>query len=539
MKAVIYARYSSDLQSDSSIDDQVRLCTAFIAGRQWQQGPTYFDKAISGSIRCRPHYQQMLGDARSGLFTIIVAESLDRLSRDQEDIAALFKNAAFLGIKIITVAEGEISELHIGLKGTMNALYLKDLAQKTKRGMEGKVREGKFAGGNAYGYRTIKEFDGAGGIITGRREILPDEAEVVRRIFEDFSYGKSPRHIAKELNTENIPGPGGRKWRDSAIRGHFKKGTGILNNDLYAGRLVWNKQRFIKDPATGKRVSRLNAREQWVIQGVPELRIISDNLWKSVKARQNVITAQSPVRCGTNSMTGSRRNKYLLSGLLICGECNGGFTLIAKDKYGCANRRNTGTCSNDFLIGREELEHKILAGIQHKLLEPELLRKFIDEYTLELEKLAASTKQEQAIIRRELTTIDKRLSAVLNAIEQGIVTETTKARLIELETKKNALASQIEEVAPLPSPDKRLIALYQEKVSELCRGIAVPELKLAAMDSIRGLIDRIVIPSGSNAVALYGELAKLVDFEEDGSFLDSKKISVVAGARFELTTFRL
>jgi site-specific DNA recombinase len=134
---------SSDLQRDASIADQVRSCEARIDKEGWTLVATYTDHAISGSTRMRPGYQKLIEDARSGEFDIVVAEALDRLSRDQEDVAALHKHLSFSGMKLITISEGEISELHVGLKGTMNALFLKDLAQKTRRGLEGRVREGK------------------------------------------------------------------------------------------------------------------------------------------------------------------------------------------------------------------------------------------------------------------------------------------------------------------------------------------------------------------------------------------------------------
>ena len=94
----------------------------------------YTDHAISGATTLRPGYQKILEDARAGRFEVLVAEALDRLSRDQENIAGLFKQLSFVGVRLITLSEGEVGELHVGLKGTMNALFLKDLAQKTRRG---------------------------------------------------------------------------------------------------------------------------------------------------------------------------------------------------------------------------------------------------------------------------------------------------------------------------------------------------------------------------------------------------------------------
>ena len=124
----------------------------------------------------------------------------------------------------------------------MNALFLKDLAEKTHRGLRGRVAEGKSPGGLCYGYRVVKTISG-GIVTTGEREVEPAEAGVVARIFREFVAGISPKAIAKKLNQEGIAGPFGGAWSPSTIYGNAKRGTGILNNELYVGRLVWNRLR--------------------------------------------------------------------------------------------------------------------------------------------------------------------------------------------------------------------------------------------------------------------------------------------------------
>lgn len=181
---------------------------------------TYADWAMSGASHLRPGYQQLLSDAHAGKLDVIVAEALDRISRDQEHVAAFFKQMRFCGVRLVTLAEGEISELHVGLKGTMNALFLKDLAAKTHRGLRGRVAQGRSAGGISYGYRVRREIDGNGEVVRGGREIDEVEAAIVRRIFQEFAAGASPNVIARRLNGEKIPGPGGRTWGDTTIRGH-------------------------------------------------------------------------------------------------------------------------------------------------------------------------------------------------------------------------------------------------------------------------------------------------------------------------------
>src|SRR5712671_6359417 len=160
--AVVYARYSSDLQREASIEDQIRVCRARIEREGWEYLCAYTDRAQSGASALRPAYQKLLEDARHGQFEVVVAEALDRLSRDQEDVAGLLKRLRFAGVRLFTLAEGEISELHVGLKGTMNALLLKDLAAKTHRGLRGRVELGKAGGGISYGYRVTKKLDAHG-----------------------------------------------------------------------------------------------------------------------------------------------------------------------------------------------------------------------------------------------------------------------------------------------------------------------------------------------------------------------------------------
>ncbi|MBT6136841.1 MAG: recombinase family protein, partial [Rhodospirillaceae bacterium] len=147
LKVALYARYSSDQQREASIEDQLRVCRIYAEKQGWSVIDSYSDRAISGASLLRPGIQELIADAGKGRFQVILAEALDRLSRDQEDIAGLYKRANFAGVKIVTLSEGDITHLHIGLKGTMNALFLQDLADKTRRGLRGRVEQGKSGGG--------------------------------------------------------------------------------------------------------------------------------------------------------------------------------------------------------------------------------------------------------------------------------------------------------------------------------------------------------------------------------------------------------
>ena len=227
VRVAIYARFSSDLQRDASIEDQVRVCRARADHEGWQVQEVFSDYASSGSTTLRPGYQALLSALRAGSIDIVLAESLDRFSRDLEHIASFHKQCVFHQVRIHTLSEGDISELHIGLKGTMGALYLKDLADKTKRGLEGRIRAGRCTGTPPYGYTVVRKMRDDGELDRGLRAIDPERAAVVQRVFESYASGSSPRRIALTLNGEGIPGPSGGIWYDSTILGRPTRGDGF------------------------------------------------------------------------------------------------------------------------------------------------------------------------------------------------------------------------------------------------------------------------------------------------------------------------
>jgi hypothetical protein len=140
------------------------------------------------------------------------------------------------------------------------------------------VRQGKSPGGLSFGYKLFRQIRDDGSFSTGERSIDPVESAVVIQIFEEFAAGKSPRSIAAALNRAGVSGPRGAPWGASTIYGNWRRGTGILNNELYVGKLVWNRQRFFKDPATGRRQARPNPPDAWITENLDHLRIIDQTL---------------------------------------------------------------------------------------------------------------------------------------------------------------------------------------------------------------------------------------------------------------------
>ncbi len=537
MRAVIYARYSSGNQSEASIEDQVRQCRARIDQEEWSLTEIYSDAAISGATVLRPGYQKMLGAARNGAFDIVVAEALDRLSRDQEDIAGLYKQLSFVGVMLITLSEGEINELHVGLKGTMNALFLKDLALKTRRGLEGRVRQGFSGGGNAYGYDVVRETDASGEPLRGKRRINEAEAAIVRRIFEEFTAGRSPKVIAHALNHEHVPAPAGKDWGPSTIYGNWRRGTGIINNELYIGRLVWNRQRYIKDPKTGKRQARMNPKSEWIMEAVPHLRIINDEIWERVKQRQEKTRFRIIKGPGNIRSEKARRPRYLLSGLIKCGECGGGFSMNGANRYACSTAHNKGTCSNRLSIRRDTLEGRVLDGLRKELMHPDLVKAFIDEFHREVNRLAAERDIDRDHLIRDLEKTNRDLKRIVQAIKDGIPALTLKDELMELEVRKLELGQMVSKApAPIPRLHPRLADLYRHKVDDLHAALNREDTRAEAAEAIRALIDeiRLVPEDGELKIELFGELAALIGLANKNPQSGDRglQVTLVAGAGF-------
>ena len=564
MRAVIYARYSSDQQSAASIPDQVRLCRRLCEEQRWDVVEVFADEAMSGATHLRPDFQRMQQLAMRGGIDVLVAEALDRLSRDQEHIAGLHKRLNYLGVHIHTKAEGRISEIHIGLGGTMSALFLRQLAEKTHRGLEGRVKAGKSAGGISYGYRLDRQPLPDGTLTTGGRVIDPAEAAIVTRIFAEYDRGRSARAIAIGLNSDGIPAPraGGKgkgTWAFSTISGNWKRGTGILNNELYIGKLVWNRQRFVKDPDSGKRQARPNPASAWITEEVPALRIIGDSLWARVKARQGAIRdgilaerVENPTAPKTER---ARRARYLLSGLLQCGCCGSGYIMISDSRYGCAAARNSGTCTNRKTIRRVDVEARVLAGLKDNLLHPDMIAEFIAEFQREVQAQRLASLSARATAEQELAKVTKEIDNVITAITQGMFHASMKARMDTLEADKARLTAQLSDI-PEPEPvivHPGLADAYARKVADLATALNTADAREEASDILRGLFEKIVltpdagVPNG-HSIELFGELGAILALCTEAELANgkartvgagSRQVTMVAGAGFEPAAFRL
>ncbi len=461
-RIAIYARFSSNLQQPRSIEDQVRLCRAKARELGGSVIRVHADYAATGTTtQSRPELASLLRDARNGRIDIVLAEALDRISRDQEDIAGIYKRLRYWNVRLVTLQEGEVESIHISIGGLVNQAWLDNLAAKTRRGQIGSVHAGRIPGGLSYGYRTANRIERDGHPLRGLREIHPAQAEIVRRIYRLYADGVSVREIAAGLNAEGVPGPRGNSWSQSTINGNRTRRNGILNNELYRGRLVYGRQRFIRDPDTGKRQARPLPPSDWVIADVPELRIVDEETWQRVQTRR---------QAGQDRRGNAASNTPLpLTGILRCAECGGTMTIVNRRRYACHAHREKGTCGNPRGIDATRIENQVCSLLSHHIADQAglatLLHRAVEQAAERRQKLADDIEDRK-----------HRISRLLDSIETGVQSTAAHRRILDIEQETAAMELELESLPEMPAatPDGFETRL-QERLAALDRAICGPD----------------------------------------------------------------
>jgi DNA invertase Pin-like site-specific DNA recombinase len=533
--AAIYARFSTELQNEKSTEDQIALCRAYAARHQLNIVATFEDKARSGaSVFGRDGLMQLMDAARQNLFTVIIVEALDRLSRDMEDLAGIHKRLSFQGIEIQAVHDGTADSILIGIRGLVGQMQREDGAKKVRRGMAGVVRDGRHAGGRAYGYRAVPGKP-------GELEIVEDEAAIVRRIFAAYAAGRTPREIAHDLNREDIRPPRGRRWNASTINGNAQRGAGLISNELYAGRIVWNKVRMVKDPDTGKRLSRPNPRDQWQSIDVPQLRIVEQSVWEEVHALK--------IERSHLASHVKRRAPHLLSGLPRCGRCGSGMSVHDRDKTGktrirCSAVRESGSCSNRRIIYLRDVERLVLSGMAEELKDPRLIETYVRNYNSERERLAGNATAVRTRLEAKRDRIEGERQRNIDLVIKYVISEEdAKQRIAELKQERLRVEAELAALEEAPVPialHPAALERYVKTVNTLADTMAghadAKDDRGPLIDDFRALVHSVIIhpkrPGQGFEVEVKGKLAALVG---GGAFPEARYGSgsrVVAGERF-------
>jgi hypothetical protein len=282
-----------------------------------------------------------------------------------------------------------------------------------------------------------------------------------------------------------------------------------LNNQLYIGRLVWNRQRFIKDPDTGKRQARMNPKSSWIVKDVPQLRIVDDDLWQAAKARQS--SAHHAMKAG---IVHARRPKYLFSGLTKCETCGGGFILSSRDRLVCYNAHDRGTCTNRRTIMRQEVEARVLQAMQERFFEPGAFAAFCEGFEAQITARRREHLAQLAGARRELASVEREIKKIIQAIKDGVPGASVKDEMRALEDRKTALTPALAEPS-LPALHPDMAAAFQRKATTLAAGLEHDEQRDAARQVLRGFLERIVIPPGDGLLQVVGNLGAMLEAAQD------------------------
>ena len=490
LRVAIYARYSTDLQNPASIADQVLLCRDIIEKNF--PGAVIVrvgeDAAISGATMERPGLVDLLSEIAEGRVDVLIAEGLDRISRNLGDMARIHHLCRNSKCRIFTGHEGEVSDLHIGFKGTMNAMFLADLKEKVRRAHRASVLAGRAVSSQAYGYRVVRGVtDERGRYVNGLREIFEPEAAVVRRIFELVADGVPVRSVVRILNDEGIASPSGKQWGAPSIIGSKARQAGILNNELYRGRIIWNRTRLVLDPQTGRRRYLINDASEHVIQEAPELRIVDDELWQRARETRRTMPAEFGAKVGRSK----RRNPdlehnpgnvaYALTGLVRCGACGGVKTLANARRYLCDTYRKTRDCKNARGMRDDEVAERLFAALISDLHEVSNLKATV-------KKLAAEAEAERLKREAEIQDLKARVNRLVELTETGgLSVEAPGRRIAELEQRIREL-TKFARTPNLKLSEAEMKELLRVALAEIARNVG--DRRLA--DPVRAALAKIV-----------------------------------------------
>lgn len=404
---VLYGRYSSHNQKDISVEQQFEKGYELAAEYGIRIIDTYADRAVSGRTDKRRDFQRMMTDAAKGKFRYVIAWKSNRMGRNM--LEALINEARLqdLGVRVLYVEEDfdDTAAGRFAARSMMNVnqFYSENMAEDIKRGLYDNAANCMVANGHLpYGYKADETLHYA---------IDEPKAAVIREIFARVSCGEAFVDIMASLNARGIKTSYGRPWGRSS----FQK---ILSNERYRGIYIYG-----------------DVRKEG---GIP--RIISDELYFKV---QEVITTKKNPQ-GRHRVNGD----YLLTGKLFCGHCKSPMTGVSGTGrsgnlhyyYVCQKRRTEKTCDKKN-VRRDEIELQVAQAIKDYALKDDVIEWIADSTVAYNERKEAESKV--GILEDQLAGTEHGIKNIMSAIEQGIITETTKSRLVELESERAAIKANI------------------------------------------------------------------------------------------------
>ncbi len=475
-RAIAYARFSSDLQREESIDAQLRAIRQYCDANGFVLLAIYADKAISGTSDNRPEFQKAISAATKGGVDAVIVHKLDRFARNRYD-SAFYKNILKKNnVKLISVLENlqdtpESVILESVIEG-MNEYYSLNLRREVRKGLQENALACKVTGGPpALGYEVDKS--------TQKYVINEYEAEAVRMIFKMYLDGYSYTEIIDVLNSKGYKTRRGVPFAKNSL-------YAILKNERYTGAYIYVKD-STKNPK-GKYVRHGEYDEDAVIRipgGIPA--IISEETFQ--KAQEKLKERQH------KSAKFSAKQEYLLSGKIICGECGNPYAGNSRKprpdhplyvSYKCTRRnQREKNCTNPE-INRDKLEQIVLDKLTKVLFNPDVIPDLVREYNEYIASKSGGAKDRLGALKAQIKDVERKINNAVNLmIETG--SPALKNKLSELEETKEKLLFELNDVEATLSQEE----FSEEKIRKLF-GRAEQQLKNGTLTNRRMIIDQYI-----------------------------------------------
>ena len=502
LKAVAYARFSSDLQREESIEAQFRAINAFAEQNGYTLLKVYADRGISGTTDNRPEFQQMIEDAKSEQFNAIIVHKLDRFARNRADSAIYRQELSKHGIKLISVLENfDDSPESIILQSVIegyNEYYSKNLRREVMKGLKENALSCRHTGGTpCLGYDVDKS--------TMRLVINEYEAEAVRLIFKMYLSNEGYTAIINELNKKGYRTKRGVPFGKNSL-------YEILRNEKYSGVYTYNKS--ASKNANGhfnRHKSKDDADIIRIDGGVPA--IISKEDFEKVQVKM----AERKLK----NASYKAKQEYLLSGKIVCGECGCSYAGNSRKpnathplyvSYRCTKKNGKVKCKNTE-ISRDTLEKLVLSKLADKVFDESILPDILDKYNKYVQERHSDVKNLISTLKNKIETADKGIKNIVKVVmETG--SSALNNKLQELEAEKRNL-----ELALNEANNKLASVTIDAKSLKNAFKRAKQMLKSGNLSNRKALVERYV-----NSVTIYKNEI-IIEFNVFGEFTVRETVS--------------
>lgn len=297
------------------------------------------------------------------------------------------------------------------------------------------------------------------------------------------------------------------RWNGSTINGNAERGYGILLNQLYRGRIVWNRVTVVRDPDSGKRVSRVNPEAEWQSADAPHLAIVDPETWAAAQARKLAKAHQHVERR-------DQTPKRPFSGLLRCGACGGGMALHDRSgsavRIRCSTARESGSCDNTGRYRLDKIEAAIIGRLREQLAHPALLREYLRVYREERRASIAAATRDRTALEREVATATGQLDRMLGLYSRGVIDgESAERQISDLQANLNDAKARLRkasEAVPVVELHPDAVNRYARTLETLGARLALPDpsYDTATIDCLRQIVARVIVhpPAGTNTAVI-------------------------------------